>query len=81
MAHSAGMRRVDLEGVAGVVAVHAEGRDQYGAVDADRVDCGHHLVAGDLCRPVERAHPRAARVVAFIGVNLGVQYRHGFRHS
>ena len=68
----AGMGRVDLYGVAGVVAVHAERRDQYRAVDADGVHGRHHLVAGNLGRAVEGADPRPARVVALVGVNLGV---------
>jgi hypothetical protein len=75
------MRREDLKGIAGVTAIHAERRDQYGTVDADRVHRGHHLVAGDLRRPVQCADPGAARVVAFIGVNLGIEYRHSFRPS
>jgi hypothetical protein len=66
------MRRVNLKGIAGVVAVHAERRDQHGAVDTDRVHSGHHLIAGDLSRPIESADPRAAWVVAFVGVNLGI---------
>ena len=66
------MRSVDLNGIAGVIAIHAERRDQHGAVDADRVHRGRHLVAGNLRWPVERGGPGAARVVAFVGVNLGI---------
>jgi len=32
-----GMCRVNLEGIARVIAVHAERRDQYGAVDSDGI--------------------------------------------
>ena len=67
-----GMRRVDLYRVAGVVAIHGERRDQHRAVDADRIHRGHHVVAGDLGRTVENADPRPARMVAFIGVHLGI---------
>src|SRR5260370_11940593 len=70
------MRRINVKRVAGVVAIHAEGRPQHGAVDTDRVHGGHHLVAGNLRRTVEDAGPGASRVVAFVGVNLGIQCRH-----
>jgi hypothetical protein len=72
------MRRVDLEGIARVITVHAEWRDQYGAVDSDGVHGRDHLIAGNLGRPVKSADPRSTGVVAFVGVNLGIQYRHGF---
>jgi hypothetical protein len=67
-----GVRCVNLFGVAGVVAIHAERRHQNRAVDADGVHGCHHLVAGDLRRPVESADPGAARTIAFIGVHLSV---------
>src|SRR5262249_50631867 len=70
-----------VEGIARIVAVRAERRDQHRAVDPDLVHCRHHLVAGDLRRPLESADPGAARVVAFIGVNLAIEYRHSFRPS
>jgi hypothetical protein len=66
------MRGVNLEGVAGVVAVHAEWGDQYRAVDTNGIHSGHHLVAGNLRGPVKGADPGPARVVAFVSVNLGV---------
>ena len=42
----------------------------------DGVHGGRHLVAGDLGRSVESADPRAAGVIAFVGVNLRIQCRH-----
>ncbi len=71
-----GMRGVNREGVAGVVAIHRKRRHQHGAVDTDGVHRGHHLVAGDLRRALQNAGPGAARMVAFVGVNLGIQCRH-----
>ena len=50
--------------------------DQYRAVDTDGVHGGRHLVAGDLGWSVESADPRAAGVIAFVGVNLRIQCRH-----
>ena len=73
-----GMRRVDLFGVAGVVAIHAEWRHQNGAVDADGVHGCHHLVAGDLGRADERPEPGPVRMVAFVGMHLGVDGQHDF---
>ena len=52
--------------------LHGETNTEYRAVGADGVHGGHHLGAGNLRRPVERADPGAARVVAFVGVNLGI---------
>src|SRR6516165_9301538 len=75
------MRRVNLKRVTGVVAIHAERRNQYRAINPDLVHGSHHLVAGDLSRPVEGPDPRAARVVAFVGVNLGIQCWHDFQPS
>src|SRR4029077_15406245 len=76
-----GVLREDLNGVARVVAVHAEWRHQHGSVDPDVVHRSHHLVAGDLGRPLQRADPRTARVIAFISVNLAIEYRHSLRPS
>jgi hypothetical protein len=75
------MRAIDFQSIAGVIAIHAERRDQYRAVDADGVHGGRHLVAGNLRRPVESADPGASRVVAFVGVNLGIQCRRDFLHG
>ena len=49
---------------------------QNRAVDADRVHGCHHLVAGNLRRPSESAHPRTARVVVFVGVHLSIDRQH-----
>ena len=76
-----GVRRVNLERIARVETVHAERRDQDRAIDAGGIHRGHHLVAGDLRRPVESADPGAAGVVAFVGVNLCIQYRHDLKSS
>jgi hypothetical protein len=54
---------------------------RHATVDADGVHGRHHLIAGNLRRPVERAGPRAARVVAFVGVNLGIERRHDLHPS
>jgi hypothetical protein len=72
----AGMRRINLKGIAGVVAIHGKRRHQHGAVDTDGVHRGHHLVAGNLRRAVENAGPRASRMVALVSMNLGIQCRH-----
>ena len=72
----AGMRGMDLEGVARVVAVHGERRDQQRAVDADGVHRRHHVVARDLGRAVKNRGPRPARMVAFVGVNLDIDRQH-----
>ena len=60
----------------GVSDTIADWASTNGAVDSDGVHRGHHLVAGDLRWAMEHARPRASRVVAFIGVNLGIQSRH-----
>src|SRR5215467_2025545 len=70
---------MDFDGVASVVAVHGERRDQQRAVNTDGVHGGHHVVAGDLWRPVESCEPRAARVIAFVSVHLGVYRQHRSR--
>ena len=67
-----GMSRINLNCIARVVAIHAKGRDQHGAVDPDRIHRGHHLVAGHLRRTIESPDPRAARVVALVGMDLGI---------
>ena len=74
----AGMRRVNLKRVAGVVAIHRERRDQQRAVDTDSVHGGHHVVARDLGRTMQKASPGTPRMVAFIGVNLSIYRDHGF---
>jgi len=70
------MRRINLKGIAGVVAIHGKRRHQHGAVDTDGVHRGHHLVAGNLRRAVENTGPGASRVVALVSVDLGIQCRH-----
>jgi hypothetical protein len=64
-----------FEDVARVVTVHRERRHQHRAVDPDRIHCSHHLVARHLLRPDQSASPWPARMVALIGVHLGVDYR------
>jgi len=73
---STGMLPVDLERIAGVVAVHREGRDQHRAVHPNGVHRGHHGVARDLRRAGQDAGPGAARMVAFIGVHLRIYDHH-----
>jgi hypothetical protein len=41
------------------------------AVDADGIHGGRHLIAGNL-RRLWSADPTAARMVAFVGVNLSI---------
>ena len=67
-----GMSRINLNCIARVIAIHAKRRDQHRAVDPDRIHRGHHLVAGHLRRTIESPDPRAARVVAFVGMDLGI---------
>src|SRR5205823_12736682 len=75
-AEPTGMLSVDLDRIAGVVAVHGEGPDQHRAVHPDSVHRGHHGVARDLRRAGQDAGPGAARMVAFIGVHLRIDYHH-----
>src|SRR6266702_8951703 len=70
------MLPVDLERIAGVVAVHRKGRDQHRAVHPDSVHRGHHVVARDLRRAGQDAGPGATRMVAFIGVHLRIYDHH-----
>ena len=70
----AGVRRINRSIQTGTPA-------PYRAVDADGVHGRYQLVAGDLRRSVESADPRAAGVIAFVGVNLGIQYRHEVLHG
>src|SRR5207248_6758825 len=67
---------VDLECIAGVVAVHSEGRDQHRAVYPNGVHRGHHVVARDLRRASQDTGPGATRMVAFIGVHLRIDCYH-----
>ena len=55
------MFSVDLEGVASIVAVHREGRNQQSPVDADCVHRRHHIVAGDLIRTLQEPAARDAQ--------------------
>ncbi len=75
-AKSVGMRRVDLERVAGVVAIERIRRDQQRRIDADRVHRGHHLLARRRGRTGEMPDPRPARLVAIIGMHLRVDREH-----
>jgi hypothetical protein len=72
----AGMRLAHRNRVARVIAVHGEWRHQQRAVDADRIHRRHHLVTGDLRRPVQRRRPWPARMVALIGMHLRVDDGH-----
>ena len=73
---SSGMALVHLERIAGVVAVHREGRHQDRAVDAGSVHLRHHLVARDLRRTCQHAVPRPAGTIALVGMHLGVDGQH-----
>jgi hypothetical protein len=45
-------------------------------VDTDGVHGSHHIVTRDLWRAGENGSPGAARVVAFVGVNLSIYCHH-----
>jgi hypothetical protein len=70
------MRRVHLEGIGGVVAVHGKRRHQQRAVNTDGVHGSHHVVTCDVWRAGENGGPGAARVVAFVGVHLSIYGHH-----
>ena len=72
----AGMGALYFDGVAGVVAVQRKRRDEDRAVDADLVHRRHHLVTGDVIRPVRHAVPRSLRRVRLVGVDLGIDNHH-----
>ena len=72
------MRGMNLERIAGIVAVQGERRDQQGGVDADRIHGRGHAVAGDLGRSRQNARPRPPRAIPFIGVDLSVDHQHAF---
>src|ERR1700722_5052408 len=80
-AELAGMRPLHLHGVARVVAIHGKGRDEDRAVDADLVHRRHHLVAGGVRGPVRHAVPGPLRRVRLIGMDLGIDDRHGLLHG
>src|SRR5215510_5200681 len=63
---------VDLEGIAGVVAIQSKGRHQQRPSDADGVHRDHHVIAGDLRRPRQEAAPRTLRPIPLVGMDLGV---------
>ena len=67
---------VDLEGVARIVAIHAPGRDQERAVDANFVHGSHHVVARHFIRPVQPTDPGSLGMVTLIGMHLAVDNRH-----
>jgi hypothetical protein len=64
-----------------VTSDHRRMRSAPSSAVADGLHSRHHLVAGDLRRSVESADPRAAGMIAFVGVNLGIQYRHDVLHG
>ena len=70
--YTIGMGPRHLHRIAGVVAVHGKGRDEDRAIDADLVHRRHHLVAGDVSRPVRNRVPGPLRRVGLIGMNLGI---------
>src|SRR6266446_1096275 len=70
------MLPVDLERIAGVVAVHRKGRDQHRAVHPNGVHRRHHIVARDLRRAGQDTGPGTAWMVAFIGMYLRIYYHH-----
>jgi hypothetical protein len=63
--------------VGGVVSVHGEGGDQDRRIDAGFVHRCDEVVAGDFRRPRQGFDPRAAGVIALVGMYLSVNDRHG----
>ena len=59
-------------GVTAIILIHREGGDVDGAVNANLVHRRHHLVAGNVRRPVWHAVPRSLPGVCRISMNLGV---------
>ena len=76
----AGVLRVDLKSIAGVVAVQGKGRDEYGSVNPHGIHCRHHIVAGNLLRSLEVSSPGAFRCVSQIGMHLAVDGQILSRH-
>jgi hypothetical protein len=66
---------MDRERVARIVAVHGEYRGQQPAIDADGIHGLYHVGARDFRRAGENLGPWAARMIAFVAMNLGI-YRH-----
>ena len=66
------MLRVYLEGIAGIVLVHGEGRYEDCAVDSNGVHSRDHIVAGHLFRPLQMTMPGAFLAVAVIAVDLAI---------
>jgi hypothetical protein len=64
------------ERIARVVAIHRERRHQDRAVDTGRVEHRDRLVARRLFGPGEHGVPGSARVIALVGVQLGVDDGH-----
>ena len=73
------MSGMDGQRVACVVAVHGEYRGQQAAIDTDGVHGLHHVGARDLRRPGQNLGPGAARMIAFVAVNLGINRHHEIR--
>ena len=71
-AKAAGVFRVYLKGVTGVVLVKTEGRDQYGTVNTNLVHGLHHVVAGHLIWTLQEPCPGPGRMVPLVGVYLYV---------
>ena len=71
---AAGVFGVNLECVGCVVLIHGERGDEDCAVDADCVHCRDHVVAGDFVRAFQVAVPWAFGTIAFVGVDLDVDY-------
>ena len=66
------MSGMNLERIAGVVAVQGERRDKHGGIYAGRIHGRDHVVAGDLWRTRKISGPRPTRMIPLIGVDLSV---------
>src|SRR5258706_2744814 len=75
------MGLLHLHRIAGVVLVHRKGGNIDRAVDAHLVHRRHHLVAGDVRRPVGHAVPGPLRRVRRVGMDLGIDDRHRRRST
>src|SRR3954468_7112706 len=77
------MSPLHLDSIAGVIAIHREGRNEDRTINSDLVHRRHHLVAGDVVRPVRNGVPGPLEGVRLIGVDLGVDDHWGnsIRHA
>ena len=66
----------DRNRIAGIEAIHGEGGNQYRAIHANRIHRLHHIRTRHFRRAMQHRMPGPARVIAFIGMDLGVNDWH-----